>query len=944
MLPFVRGYLPGTPPENTPDIVSNPSYKRPPMSPQHLWPLTLSDMKKLFLLILLHPFWLGAQEDMATEPVTTFTWLQLSNTAADLYNKGKFKEALSYADAALEVARRDSGETTYCYLDCLHNVGVMLQHSGRLSEALPYLENSVAIVLKYQGPDSQDYVAFMSDLGMLYREFGDLSKALATLQKAVDQLDKTEVTDAYKAIVLNNLALTSEESGMFEQAKRYCKESMELVARTEGKDSPRYATRLTNLAALNTRTNHPEEALTLHQQAHAIYLAKLGPKHSLTLLSDSNIALALENLSRPQEARAKYLEILPVIESEYGQTHRQYLVAATGLARNYIKLQEPQKALDLLLPVFQIIDSLYPGRIQHLRNSASCIALSYEQLGRERDMANWLLRSFGFLQKEIHQQLIQLSEAEQLASFTANILSDYNQKIAFVARHQNNADLCGAGMDIQLALKGLILDNMKHLRQALRENKDTTVQSMLLELKILNKTIAQQYALAPDKRLPAFDSLLQRAVLIEGVLAQQFAEFREATRSVNWRDVQARLKSGESLIDFVHYRETNGQIFYMAWLLRPGDIAPKMIPLFEGKKLGSLKAIRDLYRPGGKLQTMLWEPVEKELNAQADAGKEKIHTLYFSFSGALHQINFGAIPVSQDGGTTLADRFNLHLMGSARQLLEPEEVPSSGQIENALVIGGVQYDADSASLGIANRMASIERSFNFRQYAPSDSVSDRGYFGGEWEYLPWTLREAEAVSGALQKTGMRAHLLKGADASEGAFKKTAESVSLIHIATHGYFFPEADSNAINGFQAAADPLIRSGLLLAGANRVWTGKDPLQGQEDGVLTAYEIVQMDLRKVDLVVLSACETGRGDLTNVEGVYGLQRAFKMAGARYLLMSLWQVDDKVTQEFMDAFYTNWLQRKMTVPEAYRQAQHDLRARYAQPFSPLLWAGFILLE
>jgi CHAT domain-containing protein len=149
---------------------------------------------------------------------------------------------------------------------------------------------------------------------------------------------------------------------------------------------------------------------------------------------------------------------------------------------------------------------------------------------------------------------------------------------------------------------------------------------------------------------------------------------------------------------------------------------------------------------------------------------------------------------------------------------------------------------------------------------------------------------------------------------------------------------------VNGFQTAADPLVRSGLLLAGGNRIWKGESPPEGQEDGVLTAYEVAQMDLRKVELVVLSACETGRGEMNNIEGVYGLQRAFKMAGARYLLMSLWQVDDRVTQEFMSAFYANWLQRKMNIPQAYRQTQHELQQRYAQPFSPLLWAGFILLE
>jgi CHAT domain-containing protein len=392
-------------------------------------------------------------------------------------------------------------------------------------------------------------------------------------------------------------------------------------------------------------------------------------------------------------------------------------------------------------------------------------------------------------------------------------------------------------------------------------------------------------------------------------------------------------------------KKRSTRALYTAWLLRSGDVAPKQVLLFEAKQLGNLRAIRDLYRPGGLLQTLLWQPLEEELNA---AGREKIHTIYFSLSGMLHQLNFGAIPVGdvagRSAGNTLADHFNLHLLGSSRQLLESSAAPASNRMENALVIGGVQYDADSISLAPTNTMVSTERSFYFQQYAPSDTMTNRGYFDGDWEYLPWTSREADSVAIVLQKAGIHPYKMKGANASEGTFKKIAGTVSLVHIATHGYFFPEADSSAVNGFQTAADPLVRSGLLLAGGNRIWKGESPPEGQEDGVLTAYEVAQMDLRKVELVVLSACETGRGEMNNIEGVYGLQRAFKMAGARYLLMSLWQVDDRVTQEFMSAFYANWLQRKMNIPQAYRQTQHELQQRYAQPFSPLLWAGFILLE
>ena len=137
-------------------------------------------------------------------------------------------------------------------------------------------------------------------------------------------------------------------------------------------------------------------------------------------------------------------------------------------------------------------------------------------------------------------------------------------------------------------------------------------------------------------------------------------------------------------------------------------------------------------------------------------------------------------------------------------------------------------------------------------------------------------------------------------------------------------------------------MIRSGLILAGANQVWKGGKPLANTEDGILTAYEISQMNLSNTELVVLSACETGLGDIQGNEGVYGLQRAFKIAGVKYLVMSLWQVPDRPTQEMMALFYENWLEQKSSIPDAFRVAQDEMRARY--PDEPYKWAGFVLVE
>lgn len=139
-------------------------------------------------------------------------------------------------------------------------------------------------------------------------------------------------------------------------------------------------------------------------------------------------------------------------------------------------------------------------------------------------------------------------------------------------------------------------------------------------------------------------------------------------------------------------------------------------------------------------------------------------------------------------------------------------------------------------------------------------------------------------------------------------------------------------------------MARAGLVLSGANRVWSGDTPLAGQEDGILTALEISRLDLRGAELAVLSACGTGQGKIQAGEGVLGLQRAFKMAGVRYVIMTLWNVQDHDAQQFMGLFYTEWLSRAKSVPEAFHIAQKKMRALHAKPFQPMAWAGFLLLE
>ncbi|MBK8554333.1 MAG: CHAT domain-containing protein [Lewinellaceae bacterium] len=321
--------------------------------------------------------------------------------------------------------------------------------------------------------------------------------------------------------------------------------------------------------------------------------------------------------------------------------------------------------------------------------------------------------------------------------------------------------------------------------------------------------------------------------------------------------------------------------------------------------------------------------------------------VYFSPSGLLYRINLNAIPLDEE--FSLSDKFNLIQLTSTRQLVEPTTIDATAPY--ATLFGGIQYEVDTTTAIYTSATTSNDA---IASRSASDKENEVGKSrGGSWNYLKWTKTEVESISGVLNASGFNTTVLTGYDASEEVFHnlgKYSASPRVLHIATHGFFFPDPSKTPLSGsvpgepepiFKISDNPMIRSGLILADGNQAWQNK-PLPGsEEDGILTAYEISQMNIPTTELVVLSACETGLGDIEGNEGVYGLQRAFKIAGAKYLIISLWQVPDRETKEFMLTFYRHWLNDNLPIPAAFNKTQHEMKERF---FNPYQWAGFILVE
>ena len=262
--------------------------------------------------------------------------------------------------------------------------------------------------------------------------------------------------------------------------------------------------------------------------------------------------------------------------------------------------------------------------------------------------------------------------------------------------------------------------------------------------------------------------------------------------------------------------------------------------------------------------------------------------------------------------------------------------------------GGIKYDADSTDLKQTIPLYAINTNKEKTRSIPDDLTRS-----GSFSYLPGTEAEIETIEKQAKKTQNQISVLSGIKATEESFKALngQASPSVLHIATHGFFFPDPKDDKRDSiqrmfetsakvFRESDNPLFRSGLLFAGANIAWKGKS-IEGIEDGILTAYEVSNMYLPNTKLVVLSACETALGDIQGSEGVYGLQRAFKIAGVQNLVMSLWKVPDAETAEFMQLFYKNMF-AKQSISDAFYHAQTIMKNKYRN--DPYKWAAWVLVR
>jgi hypothetical protein len=403
--------------------------------------------------------------------------------------------------------------------------------------------------------------------------------------------------------------------------------------------------------------------------------------------------------------------------------------------------------------------------------------------------------------------------------------------------------------------------------------------------------------------------------------------------------VQEQLQEQEAAIEFIAFPMDNEEIQYAALVLTKNAEHPIFIPLLTANQLNAIPSENHYITPD--LYNLVWLPLEDILS--------EMRTIYFSPSGIFHKIGIEYIP--NDFGFNMSMSHQMYRLSSTRELIL--SYPKLNK--DVALFGGIDYDTPVDIL--ANESSTSTQHYENRNY----STIHTGDSNIGFKYLPGTLHEVKSISDQYTTKDKNILLYTQQDASESQLKKCSTlDISTLHIATHGFFYaPQRIEKPLstsllfdltyNNYQEI-NPLdedkmlTRSGLILSGANNRLRKINIPDGVEDGILFADEIASMNLSHIDLVVLSACESGLGNVESSEGVFGLQRGFKIAGANSLIMSLWKVDDTATRILMTRFHENLLAGQSKI-EAFQNAQLALRTCENNKYDDYTyWAAFVLLD
>lgn len=528
------------------------------------------------------------------------------------------------------------------------------------------------------------------------------------------------------------------------------------------------------------------------------------------------------------------------------------------------------------------------------------------------------------------KQLWRYSTPSQREQFWMETLNNLSGMAAFAVKCGNfDSELTETCYNALLFSKSLLLETEKSVVDIIRkEGTDDDIANYRNLLAVNNRLLVLRNNYEYNKL--EIDSLTIQQRELEQQLSHKCQSYNEYETylDINYEKVRNSLTNHEVVVDFSDYQTEDSVRQYAAYIYDKDKSHPLLVKCFDQQQLDSLLdgmqnfTLYNYEQLQDRASKLIWNPIEASI--------AKGSTVYYIPSGVMHGIALEALPLSD--GTTLGQHYDFVRLTSVREIVNAHH--SSKINRTATLYGGLQYSLDPQKMEEESKA-----------YEKSDLAglvrSEYGVSG--FKDLRNTKDEVKKIEKTLVDNGFSVKAYLGSKGNAESFVALdGKAPSIVHIATHGFYYTPDEAKDKDFLRGYTDAMSLSGLVFAGGNAAWLGKKNVDGVLGGVLTAKDIANLDFKGTDLLVLSACKTGQGKVT-AEGVFGLQRAFKKAGVGTIIMSLWNVDDKVTSEFMIAFYeqltdkaNNWNKRK-----AFEQTKEIIRKKHPDPY---YWAAFVMLD
>lgn len=865
--------------------------------------------------------------------------------AKNFYSLGDHRQYQHFFDQAVNFATKQENRYPAEIVNTWSELAGIYHNRGNFKAAEDLYKKTISIQMSLYSRSGISVASSFVSLAGLYKEIGQYSQADALYNDALaiyqTRLGKNSPSFAS---TLSEYAVLHYIKGDYQRADAQCQQALAILKKIYGDESPVLIPILNTLASIKMDEGLYDDSEIYSQQSLALRRQLLTPDHYLIAQSLNNIAEIYRLQGKLAAATPYYEEALQMFKKKFGPNHPQVGTVENNLGLTYLAMQEYDKSESAFQRAIAIHEAVYGTN--HLLTAKNYVNLGMLYYAKQQPEASLSCFEKGF---HIHHAFIPIILAggseDQKSAFIYNISGDLDISVSFhLIDHPKMEQAGRLAFEVMLQRKGRILDALASGIQHLRQFGDDDPGALIREYNRVNSEASQLIlnglkGMTPDAYHQRLKELGSRSIEIQREISRKTGSSYMQTPTVTLQFIQDALPPQSALIEYVRYRrvdpraktlgETFCESYYGVYVF---DYEGNLSWVNLGKAVDidkrvtdfrlNLKNPKDIYQVQGAargLDKALLEPVRHQL--------KNINTLFIAADSELNLIPFAAL--FDERQRYLIQDYTLIYLTTGRDLLQTH---AKRQPRIPLLIGNPDYDA----------------AFSIRTTPAADTMVETavGLQGIRFSPLQGTEEEIHAIADIITPS----KVLNGADATETALKQ-ARAPEILHVATHGFFLTQdlqeppviASRNVSfisddalplrSGHQS--NPMIRSGIALAGANQ-----GSQSTTEDGILTALELSGLDLVGTKLVVLSACETGVGRTSTGDGIHGLRRALLIAGSQTQVMSLWKVADKETKDLMTAFYQG-LKAGVGRAEALRQAQLEMSS-HSVTAHPYFWASFIL--